>query len=82
MHQISIKVGRVGSARIVRGTVTEEAKVSPEVMVIVHDADLLAGLNKAIRILTGERDALKIATVLDPAVNKTDFDEEEDEDEA
>lgn len=58
MHRVSIKIERLLPGRIpVRGPSTED-KLTPELTVISTGDTALAAMDKAIRILTGERNAL------------------------
>lgn len=80
-RQISIKVGLVGPARVVRGVTAEEAKITPELSITVHDSSLLGGLEKAIRLLTSERDAIMEAMPVTKGINRLSQEELEDQDE-
>lgn len=80
-HQVSIKVGLVGPARVVRGVTTEEAKITPELSITVHDSSLLGGLEKAIRLLTCEYDAMLEAMPVTKGINRLSQEELEDQDE-
>ena len=58
MHRVSVKIERLLPGRMpVRGPSTED-KLTPELTVISTGDTSLAAMDKAIRILTGERNAL------------------------
>lgn len=91
MHRVSVKIERILPGRIpVRGPSTED-KLTPELTVISTGDTALAAMDKAIRILTGERNALieleesskKAALPRSgrPLVDPEDDDDPEDEDE-
>lgn len=85
MHRVSIKIERsTGAAYRRSSSVPPEERYASELAIVANCPDVLAGLDKAIRLLTSERDALLLRVAksgsgvqVDP---EEDLDEEEEED--
>lgn len=80
MRRVSIKIDlvRPGLRTTSRPANPDPDRVTPEISVTVHGDTTIAALDKAIRILAGERDALMEAMPVKGSILDTDEDEEED----
>lgn len=82
MYRVAIKIERVSSAIVRRGVTTQAEQATPELSVSATASSVEDALDKAIRILTGERNAL----IVQEDAKKDDdrpriFEDDEDEDE-
>lgn len=88
MHRVTVKIERhLGNLPIRRQSTTTEDKYQPELLLAVQASTPIEGLNKAIRLLTSERDALiegmpiKIkGQIFDPGPEEEPEEDDEDED--